>query len=405
MSVERDVLRLCLRARHDAAAWRELCARAERDALDWDRLSRLAVGRRVAPLLHGLLRDAAFVPDAARRRLRGAYLANAHRNVVLLHEVEAVVAALERAGVETIVLKGAALIRSVYGDAAVRPLMDVDLLVRRRDLPAALEVVAGLGFAPHRAGPRDYAVAEFESELLVVKPGPVPVPVELHWSLFDSPYYQERIDLDFCWRTAAPLRFGETPTRMLGPTAQLLHLCGHLVLHHGGEDLLWETDIAEVVRLHGTAIDWDALCRWAAELDLVIALQRTLLGPTTGGIAIPSAGREALTRLRPSAGEARIVADLTAGHRGVGRRFWSDLRNLTGTRARLAYAWAHLLPSAAYMRARYGVRHAILLPLYYPYRWWRGLRGFDAHPRAAAERAPGRGPAGADAPAPRSREA
>ena len=41
---------------------------------------------------------------------------------------------------------------------------------------------------------------------------------------------------------------------------------------------------------------------------------------------------------------------------------------------RLGYAWTHLFPSAAYMRQRYDIPHPLLLPLYYPYRWFRGLR-------------------------------
>jgi len=61
--------------------------------------------------------------------------------------------------------------------------------------------------------------------------------------------------------------------------------------------------------------------------------------------------------------------------RATGRRFWSDLRAIPGWRQRLRFARTHLLPSAAYMRRRYGIAHPLLLPLYYPYRWLRGLRG------------------------------
>ena len=374
----RRFLELCLRARHDGAAWMEVRARAERDRLNWNRLVAAAVRQRVAPLLYSTLRDASFVPRAARQRLQRAYLINAHHNVVLLHETEAVVADLERAGVPTIVLKGAALIQSVYGHIAMRPLMDVDLLIRREHLAAALGVVAAHGFAPHRPETRAGAAAAFENELLLIKPGHVPVPLEIHWSLFDSPYYQQRLDLDFCWRTAVPLRLGQTATRMLGPEAQLLHLCGHLVLHHGGDDLLWEEDIAAFVRLYGKDLDWRSLCARAVEFDLVIPLQRLLLEPVEGpAIVIPPAALDQLRGLRPSMDEVRIVAYLTAEKRSVAQRFWSDLASTSSWRQRVAYAWTHLVPSAAYMGARYQIVHPLLLPFYYPYRWLRGLRGRD----------------------------
>ncbi|MBP1688637.1 MAG: hypothetical protein H6Q33_4780 [Deltaproteobacteria bacterium] len=49
----------------------------------------------------------------------------------------------------------------------------------------------------------------YEHELLLVKPGAVPVPLEIHWSLFDSPNYQTRLNLDVCWRQAVPFSLGE----------------------------------------------------------------------------------------------------------------------------------------------------------------------------------------------------
>ena len=53
---------------------------------------------------------------------------------------------------------------------------------------------------------------------------------------------------------------------------------------------------------------------------------------------------------------------------------WSDLAGLGGTAARLRYLAAKLFPPAAYMRQRYHIRHAALLPLAYPYRWLLGVR-------------------------------
>jgi hypothetical protein len=37
------------------------------------------------------------------------------------------------------------------------------------------------------------------------------------------------------------------------------------------------------------------------------------------------------------------------------------------------YLMAQVFPSARYMRENYGMRHSLLLPFYYGYRWLRGL--------------------------------
>ena len=377
-------LRLCLRARRDPAARAAMRDWAARGSPDWTEVTRLARVGRIAPLLHGVLRDETFVPPQVRRRFRRAYLSNAQRNLILLRELEATVAALDAAGVPAIVLKGGALAKVVYGNMALRSLMDVDLLIRHEHLGDALRVLAQRGFAPHRPETRDGAT-DYENELLVIKPGTVPVPLELHWSFFDSPYYQRRLNLDVWWRQAVPFTLGEHQAFMLDPVSQLLHLCGHLLLHHGGTDLLWENDVAEFVALYGTTLDWSALLDRATACDLVIAVRRVLLpiAAEEPG-AIPADVVERLRSVRPTADERRIVGYLTAAERGVGRRFWSDLASMHRWRERVGYAWTHLVPSAAYMRERYRIRHRGLLPFYYPYRWFRGLVSWSKVPRAPA---------------------
>ena len=86
---------------------------------------------------------------------------------------------------------------------------------------------------------------------------------------------------------------------------------------------------------------------------------------------IPRSGRRLVAFL------GSTIGNLTAEQRSVAQRFWSDLASMGGWRARLGYAWTHLFPSAEYMRARYGIRYSLLLPLYYPYRWLRGLFGWS----------------------------
>jgi hypothetical protein len=72
--------------------------------------------------------------------------------------------------------------------------------------------------------------------------------------------------------------------------------------------------------------------------------------------------------------EAVVVQRLRAAL-PAGARFWTDLAGITGWRQRLRFARTNLFPSAAYLRQRYAIPHPLLVPLYYPYRWWRGLRG------------------------------
>ena len=83
----------------------------------------------------------------------------------------------------------------------------------------------------------------------------------------------------------------------------------------------------------------------------------------------------AALRQESDARQAERLYEQLSVIRSSGQRFLTDVATIAGWRQRLRYARTNLFPSAAYMRTRYEIRHRLLVPLYYPYRWWRGLRG------------------------------
>jgi hypothetical protein len=372
----RALVQLALRACCAPNARAALAAALVAPGVDWEGVCRLADAERVAPLLHVTRRGLPAVPAAVATRLGDAYQANASRNLHYRRELGGVLDALARAGIPVLVLKGAALIETLYSDSAVRRMSDMDLLVHRRDLAGARVTLAPLGFATLRVEPRPGAAVEYENQYQLRKEGTVRTRVELHWSLFDSPYYQETMSMDWFWESSEPAAIAGRRARVLSPTAQVLHLCGHLRLHHSGGELRWLHDIAQLIATQGARIDWSLVLDRARRFDLVLSL-RDVLGRVVAdwGTAVPPPVLERLQALVPSRREARVFRWLTQPDPSVARRLWVDVLTQPGWSRRLAFVGLNLIPSAAYMRQRYGIRHALLVPLYYPYRWLRALRG------------------------------
>jgi hypothetical protein len=367
---EASFLRLCLQARWRPEALEEAREVVADDVLDWEGLLTTARGGGVAPLLYDVTREQNLLPSPLEARLRTDYFATARRNVLLFDELERVLGGLEAAGVPAIVLKGAALAEAVYGNPAVRPMADVDLLVREEHVPSALRALAA---ANYRAiPPRAY-----RCEVLARKPGETNAVIELHWSLFVPFYYQYSVPMDWFWATALPLELGGASTRMLGPEAQLLHLCGHLLLHHGGAQEaghLWLYDLAAVISRYEPRLDWDDLVGRAQAYDLVLPLQRILPRVSeTWRAPIPIGVLERVANLRPSRTERQIVERLGEGQQPAMQRLWSGLGDLPGWWLRLRFAWRNLFPPAGYLEQIYRVPHPLLVPLCYPYRWLLGL--------------------------------
>lgn len=367
----------CLRGRWQPAAPEIAQCGMPDAAAEWELWARTAVRSGVAPLLLATLRYQPAVPEALKDALQATYTWHLRHNTRTLRELARALDTLHREGIPTLLLKGAALGIAVYGNVGLRPMGDIDLLVRREDAARALALLEGLGYASSGAETRPGATLAYENEVALRHTAkPDLAPVELHWGLLDSPHYQSALDMPWFWETAQPIAFEGVSTLILGPEAQLLHLCAHLMLHHAGAsgNLLWYHDIAEVLVAYRDALDWSALFAAAGAGDLVLPLQRVL--PVVWDcwqIAPPAGVRGRLAALQPSAIEVQLYAQLTTPARPVAQRFFTDLASMPGWRQRWAYAWENIFPAPAYIRDRYHVAHPLLLPFAYLWRWVRGL--------------------------------
>jgi hypothetical protein len=139
---------------------------------------------------------------------------------------------------------------------------------------------------------------------------------------------------------------------------------------------LWWHDIAAVLERYRDAMDWPLVLSRIDDYGLLPAVRPVLTRAVEEwGAPMPVEVLHALRGRQHSREELHVYTQLVSGQRPAGRRFWTDLTSTPGWRQRLRFARANLFPSAAYMRERYTIPHPLLLPLYYPYRWLRGIRG------------------------------
>lgn len=251
-------------------AWLRQEAPTEYD-LDWERLRRLALAHGVAPLLDrawGALpgvAPAALVEEFRRIRQQAAL-----RGALGLRQRDELVQILGQAGIPCLVLKGAALGRTWYGELSLRPFVDVDLLLPAGAVEPARGVLMSAGYLDTEERRHDH------HDVPLYRPGMV-CGVELHHTLVALPL---RSPLTFETLNArAMILPGEgSEMRTLGPEDTVLHLCLHL-LHHlqltQGWRLSYLWDIAR--HLEACPIDWAV---FAAQAQAVGAYRgcRAVLG-------------------------------------------------------------------------------------------------------------------------------
>jgi hypothetical protein len=346
---------------------------------DWETLLPVARAQNLLPILHKKMGGNPAVPDTAQNVLRGAYMRSAARAALMQHELAKLLGLFGAAGAEVILLKGSALAAAIYPDPALRPMSDVDVLITRDQLEPALGCTRQMGFAPDRDEARPGDALKFENELAMVNTSTAMTMIEFHWDLFNSTHHQNKMQMSWFWQSAVPITLNKTPAKMLGPEAQLLHLCSHLMLHHHGEGLLWWNDIFEVLNKLNGQINWDLALAKAQEFDLVLPLQRVVLQLADGwGAPVPAPVRQRLAQAQATPREAQVFGWLTSSAPPA-NRLAADLSGLPTWNARVRFALSNLFPSPGYMRRRYAIKHTALVPLAYPYRWFIGIRDALTH--------------------------
>lgn len=282
-----------------------------------------------------------------------------------------VVSAFERAGVDSVLLKGPSIARWLYDDPTEREYVDSDLLVDADLAPRAHDVLQELGFR-RGFGPLSHPGMERAPSYAWQRGKAL---VDLHETLPGAGADRRRV-----WALlragSVDLEVGGRPVRVPGEPARLVHVALHAA-HHGAEaERPWIDLERALARVDGER--WREAVVLAREID---ALPRF----ATGLGALPG-GRALMERLGL---DPRLAVDdapdvpLAGGFR--------RLAATPGVAARARLVWRELVPSVAFMRwwSPLARRSRRGLAAAYAWRWIYLARHAPRGVAAARQRGPG----------------
>lgn len=263
---------------HRAAFRMALGGRADLSRIPWQRWLRIVRRERLASM----------IADPRLDEIHQTVLA---RHVVLRHNAARIFEALHRRGVESLPLKGYVLVREIYPRPGMRDMTDIDILVRRDDVPAAACALIELGWTPPpRADllappPRSGSI----NAMLFRPPGGWPSlmhHVHLHWDVFNSTLpvalALRALPLDEIRAAARPVEHG---IRLLDPVHLAVLIAEH-AFKHSFHELLMLADLAWVLRRVDRGAVESTARRWGLELPMSAALRLVddLGGATPGAV-------------------------------------------------------------------------------------------------------------------------
>jgi hypothetical protein len=164
-------------------------------------------------------------------------------------ETQKIVSEFRAAGAETIVLKGAEFAARLYTPPALRPFIDVDLLVRVGDWDCVSTTMSRLGYAPHETSLK-YAAGY--SERTWEHPAMPGAMVEVHDNLVNSPTIRRGVSV--CFKDL-PLEHGTDGQIRATPAGLLIIASVHGAASHSFDKLQHLCDIAQIVRGRAGRID------------------------------------------------------------------------------------------------------------------------------------------------------
>lgn len=348
---------------------------------DWQACLALAASQGVVPLLYAQLQHgglAGVVPRAMLDLLQQASYHGLGRNLRMQHNLVLILKALRDVNVPVVVLKGGALLHTVYDSLAVRQLADVDVLVRESHVETAMGVLADLGYRmedDHQGMPVRF-VRLYGGHLGFSRRGST---IELHWRLLVMWWLWEilRMDMDAIWDRAQPLEVDGVQAWQLSPEDNLLHLCFHMAAHvYGG--LKWYVDVDRAIRYYGGSLDWDVVVdrarSWGVDGMVYPALwySRELLDTPMPAVALQALEldwwrkRLILPHLAPRRAFDRGMDSFSGRFR---RNLWMA-GLLEGPSAWVRVLWRGLFPGREWLRLRYDLStrwQVLLFTLWYPF--------------------------------------
>lgn len=337
---------------------------------DWNAIITKSAEHRVAPLLYYRLSNDivdASIPDNVIQKLHRLYLHNSFINDQKFQKLSEFLKAFDKENIQVIILKGFAIGGLIYGNITLRPMGDIDLLVKSDDVLKIDSILSELGWTNKSL----QLFAKSKKRLTGdIKYSNGSVFIDLHSRSHLMPKLEP-------WKEVPFVNINGTDIPMLKIDDFLLHLCLHLNEHicAGFSELIRLCDIIEMIKKYGDRLDWKYIENTAKinKADDVLYRMLQILDD------IPS------IRLPVDIGKSKkeglpisLYDLLHIPHRKGNSAFKIALSpclnsEILPIRYKLREILKLLFPNKSYMIERYTPKHPNLFYLYYPSRLMIGI--------------------------------
>jgi hypothetical protein len=293
--LEKEFLKICSKKKLDNTDTKLLKKIAKQD-INWDWLYLLAEYNSVAPIVcMNLSKLTDFIPEKILKRFKRSYTESFLKTAPVYDDISKLLNEFNALGLKVIMLKGCSLAEQLYQDFSLRPMKDVDILVKKQDWPEIRNILKRLNFKSNLDPLKLEFLSGIPMDSHVSYMGQRNTKIEFKFNLFvlDFPNFSSQE----YWYEAISIKVNDVETLSLSIEDQILYLSTRMI-NVGFRNLLWFCDLRELINFHRKKINWQKLITKAKQKHVTIALYNSLLLLNKElGVDIP---QEVLIMLKPN---------------------------------------------------------------------------------------------------------
>lgn len=316
--------------------------------LNWAYILNESIKQGIPSLFYNnLLPFKSKIPENSWNKFKEIYYAIANRNTLIYQELRIILSSFNKENLKVIPLKGVFLAQKIYHNIALRPMADIDLLVKKEELNKIDELLNSLGYRSpvHKALLSQAIKKSYVNSIDYLKND---YSLHIHWHIVNitlpTYMYSQHIEMDRFWKEAKPVTIDGVETLQLTPTHLIIYLAEH-ALKHSFDKLILLCDINEVIKTYGDQIDWGDLIEEAMRLGMEKQLFYSLYFANYFlGAQIPD---QVLSRLKPEKVgflEKRFFNAVTQNNRNIKISYFVYLNMNKGVTNKLRFIFRTLFP-------------------------------------------------------------
>ena len=242
---------------------------------DWYELQRLGIYHDLEALLWQRLRHRSL-PPAIAAAWQQSYYRTGLLNTAFQEHLAPILDAAQHHKIPVVVLKGMALLTSTYSNVALRPMVDIDLLVQRHQVASMWAILSEFGHLLQPLTSRQRALLHRNSGELKLAHYQKQYLIELHWWLYAGAWSQHAglLTSNIHWQRLRKVTIAGATALRLHPHDELFHLAHHAVVSNqlGQAVGRMVLDLDRLIRELATTLVWSAIWREARMLGLQTVL-------------------------------------------------------------------------------------------------------------------------------------